>query len=73
MRNLYLKHKIPWIQLLHPAVSLFETLDFDNVLLVVFEARESHARRVSFWVVVGQEVNSARQLLQMLQELGREK
>ncbi len=66
MRNLYLKHKIPRIQLLHPAVSLFETLDFDNVLLVVFEARESHARRVSFRTVARQEVNSARQLPHML-------
>jgi hypothetical protein len=73
MRNLYLEHKISRIQLRHPAVSFFETLDFDDVLLVVFESRKSHARRVSFRAVVGQEVNSARQLLQMLQELGKAK
>jgi hypothetical protein len=70
MRNLYLKHNILSLQLRHPAVSLFETLDFDDVLLIVLEARESHARRVSFRAVARQEVNSARQLLQMLQELG---
>jgi hypothetical protein len=71
--NLYLKHKIPRLQMRHLAVSIFETFDFDYVLFVVFEARESRARRVSFRVVARQEVNSARQLLQMLQELGRAK
>ena len=64
-----MKNEAPWVQLLHPAGFLLETLDLYDVLLVVPEAREA---RVSFLVVVGQERNGTRQLRQLLQQLGEE-